>query len=292
MLIRCESGSSDGLQNRLHGFDSHPDLKKMKKAALVLTLLVVFVFLAPYVKAQDFDFNKAYQDYVYTQTLYDQAYSDYEGAKDFYLKNQTLTLKEETRKKTLAMLRARDEVERVYLAALRMKLLEIKVAVPAKLDSEIEWYKNHKDGYKDSDPLEDLFKKSKEVEDRYKSDTSIVIYDSLFNITIGEIDNLRVDHENIYKSIRETLDKNVADGKLKIDPFNRWITDIDLVIQNLKDNDEKAKKGIVKLYEGSYISPLSVYNSSISPFVSSTTLLTQLNGFLTEFLTSLDNQLK
>jgi len=262
----------------------------MKKAALLITLLG-FLVVAPKARAQDFDSEKAYQDYVYNLGIYRDTYSDYEKAKEFYLKNKTLTLKEEARKKTLAMLASRDELERVYLSAIRMRLLETKVPAPDKLDSEIEWYKTHRQSYKDSDPLEDLFGKSKESEARYKTDTSVVIYNSLFGITLGEVGNLRVEQENIHKSIREKLDKNIAEGKLKIDPFNRWLTDIDLVIQNLKDNDEKAKKGIAKLYEGSYISPLSVYNSAVKPFVSSTTLLTELNSFLTEFLTSLNNQL-
>ncbi|MEK7550570.1 MAG: hypothetical protein AAB535_02190 [Patescibacteria group bacterium] len=265
----------------------------VKKTVLFLTLFLIsnFCFLVPKTHAQEFTFDKAYQDYVYTQTTYGRAYSDYERAKDFYLKNQTLTLKEDVRKKTYSMLRERDELERVYLAALRIKLIEIKVAVLPKLDSEIEWYKNHKESYKDPDPLENLFNKSKEVESRYKSDTYLVIYDTLFNITLGEMSNLRVSHEEVYKSIRENLDKNVSEGKLKIDPFNRWLTDIDLVIQNLKDNDEKAKKNISKIYEGSFVSPLSAYNSAVVPFVSSTTLLMQLNSFLGEFLTSLENQL-
>lgn len=268
----------------------------LKKTVLLVVFVFLFLCTAYYVpgttNAQEFNFEKAYQDYIYNLEIYQDSFLDYEKAKDFYLKNPTLTLKEEARKKTLLMLKERDELLRVYLAAVRIKLIETKIPVPEKLDSELSWYKDHKDQYKDTDPLEDLFNKSKEAESRYKTDTSFATYESLFNVTLGEIVNLRQDHESVYKSIRETLDKSILAGTLTIDPFNRWVTDIDLVVQNLKQNDEKAKLAITKLYRGSYVNPQSSYNSAIDPLVSSTALLNNLNSFLSEFLASLNSQLK
>ena len=70
----------------------------MRGLLLVVSWFISF-FLVSSAQAQEFDFTKAYQDYIYNQTIYEQAYSAYDEAKNSYLKNQTLTLKEEARKK-------------------------------------------------------------------------------------------------------------------------------------------------------------------------------------------------
>lgn len=268
----------------------------VKKTAFLIVFVFSFLCTMYYVlgtsRAQEFNFEKAYQDYIFTQTVYDQAYTAYKEAKNSYLKNPTLTLKEDARKKTHVMLVARDELIRVYLATIRIKLIETKVAVPGDLDSEIEWYKNHKDDYKDSDPLTELFIKSKQAQERHKSNTLKAAYGSLFNITLGEFIDIRTGHEEIYKTTKDKLDKNVSEGKLKVDPFDKWLTDINLVIQNLRDNEEKAKLEINKMYSQNYTSPITAYNSAVEPFISSISYLISLNNYLTEFSNSLSNQLK
>ncbi|KKU10691.1 MAG: hypothetical protein UX13_C0005G0004 [Candidatus Woesebacteria bacterium GW2011_GWB1_45_5] len=269
----------------------------MKKAAIITTILLSILFLPAGVGAQDFNFEKAYQDYVFTQGQYRNAYSDYEKAKDFYLKNQTLTLKEEARKKTLTMLRERDQMETVYLTALRLKILEIrgltgdqKNAIFGKIDTEVAWYQDHKAGYNDGASLEDLFNKSKEPESRYKTHTLPLIYESLFIITLGEQKTIGQDQENIYSALRTTIDENVKTGKLDMNPFNHWFSDIDLIIKNLTQNEERAKTQIQKVY-GQTLSPVSSYNTSLTTLSSSLNLLGQLNQFLIEVLTSIRNQI-
>lgn len=262
----------------------------MKKAALLLTLLVFLVFV-PKVVAQEFDFAKAYQDYVYTQTIYDAAHSDYDKAKNNYLKNPTLTLKEEARKKTYAMLIARDELFRVYLASIRIKLIETKVAVDVRLDDEIAWYQSHKATYKSDDPLEDLFGKSKESESRFKSHTSPIVYESLFNLSFGEIGNIRTAHEGVYKALKNSIDLGVSGGVLKLDPFNRWFTDIENVLKEFGVINSKSKARIAKMYEGSALEPKNAFNGAINDLAPAITKLTELNNFLTELLNSINTQL-
>jgi len=262
----------------------------MKKAALILSLFV-FLLLPPGAYAQEFDFAKAYQDFIFTQTEYDQADSDYEQSKNSYLKNPTLTLKEEARKKTLIMLKSRDELFRVYLSALRMKLLEIKFALPPKMDDEISWYKGHKEVYKDDDPLETLFSKSKESKSRFTSDTSFVIYESLFDISFGEIQNIRGDQEKVYSSLKNSIDLGVKEGILVIDPFNRWFTDIDSIITELDAINLKAKAKIAKMYGTSSILPKNSYNSAIADLIPATAKILELNQFLTEFLNAINARL-
>lgn len=266
----------------------------MKKTVLFfISLYTIFHILYTPVLAQDFDFNKAYADYTFNRDVYDQSNSEYEKAKEFYLKNPTLTLKEEARKKTLTMLRARDDLQRIYLTALRMKINEVggltqseKEGILAKLDSEVAWYQTHKESYSEADPLETLFVKSKESEERHKKPTTPIVYEALYLISLGQITGARLDHEVLYASIRGELEKNVSEGKLRIDPFNRWLTDIDGVIIDLKGEEEKSKLEIAKLYSQYYSNPANIFLTSVRNFEKSLEGLKKVNGFLNELLTS------
>lgn len=270
----------------------------MQKTALTLLVLsTLFTVLGTNVRAQTFDFFRAYQDYQYSLSVYNQSFSDFQDAKDFYLKNPTLTLKEDARKKTLTMLRNRDEMMRVYLTALRMKIVETsgfdesdKNKIFGKIDPEVAWYASHKANYKDDDPLEDLFGKSSESESRYKTNTAPVAYESLFDITLGQEQGLRSSQEAIYKNLRSIIDTQVSAGKLDINPFNRWFTDIEAVIQDLKKDETEGQTQIQKMYGQYYVQPLGIYNTAIGPLDKSVNFLSQLNGFLVEVATSLQNQ--
>lgn len=268
-----------------------------KTLSVVLVGLVVAVYVSKTTHAQDFNFDKAYQDYVYSLTLHSQAKSDYEKAKTFYLANPTLTLKEDARKKTLAYVLAQDEILRVYLQALRMKIIEIKGlnsqekdTVVAKLDSEIAWFKTHKEVFKEGDPLEDLFNKEKETESRYASDTAPIIYDALWTASYGEIASIRNLQEGVYKTLNNSINLGVSEGTLKIDPFNRWFSDIENMIKQMDSVNAKSKAKIVKLYDGSSFSPKSTYQSAIEELAPNTANLKQMNGFLEELLNTINSE--
>ena len=243
----------------------------MRKNILIFFTLVIITGLCPKKTfAQTFDANKAYQDYQYSLEVYNQANTSFENAKAFYLTNKTLTLKEEARKKLVTMLRDRDQLEIVYLTALRMKILQTNGSF-GKIDSEIEWYKNHISVYKDNDPTEDLFNKSSEAESRYKTDTSPIINEALFIISLGEETKIRQDHEDIYANLKSMItDPN---------PFNRWITDIDSVLVAIKQSEDLSKTQIQESYD-----------TAIETLDSSLQQLKQLNKFLIEVSTSINNQ--
>ena len=249
-----------------------------------------------FASAQTFDANKAYLDYQYSLDVYNQSNKTFVDAKDFYLTNKTLTLKEDARKKLLVMLRDRDQLEWVYLTALRMKTVETKGltddekgSMYTKIDGEIAWYKVHLDNYKDGDPAEDLFTKSDESQSRLKTTTLPIVYESLFTISLGEEIGIKNDHVDIYSNLRSIIDKGVADGKLDMNPFNRWFTDIGLVIDELKQNEDLSKTQIQKLYN-QYDSNSGAYNTATETLSTSIKPLSQLNRFLTEVLTSIKNQ--
>ena len=288
-----------GLQNR-HArvrFPLRPPKRQMNKklATTVISLLLLF-FVGSSVLSQNLSSEKAYSDYQFSQQVYSNSSADFEAARDFYLKNETLTLKEDARKKLLKMLRDRDQLELVYITALRTKIVESKGiddgnknSIFGLIDSEVAWYKDHQLNYKDGDPLEDLFNKSKESESRYKTDTLPIIYESLFLISLGDQVSIRVDNEAEYQGLKTLVANGVANGKLDMNPFNRWFSDIESVINILKTNEDKAKKQVSAIHSESY-SPSSTYNSSISTLEDSVVPLSQLNNFLIEVLTSIRNQ--
>lgn len=270
----------------------------MKKIALFVLLVASLFVLAPKSRAQDFNFEKAYQDYIFTQSNYADSFKAYQNAKDAYQKNSTLSLKEDARVKTLSMLKSRDELYKVYLTALRMKINETKglttdekVKQFERIDNEVAWFTSHQKNYSDSDSLENLFSRSKEVEDHYKLDTERRIYDALFNISLGEIIGLRLDHADTYTKVTKEIDQAVTDGKVRIDPFNRWFTDIENTTNEIKNQEDAAKTQIDRIYTEGYSQPATVFRTSGKPLGLAKDALLTLNSYLEELLTSFNSNL-
>jgi hypothetical protein len=271
----------------------------MKKTAIaILVFSILYLVLGTSIHAQDFDAPKAYADYQYQLSVYQKAYSEFQEAKSFYQGNPTLQLKSEARRKTLKMLKERDNLIVVYLTAIRMHIWESKGfdenqknAIYAKIDPEIEWYQNHIKNYLDSDEPVDLFNKSDESKSRLETNTTPIINEGLFDISLSQEIGIRLAHQQIFTDLKKYIDDQVAVGKLKIDPFNRWINDTDAVLQQLQKNEDSAVVKIQTLYSqnfgvgATYRNSVEILSSSISP-------LSQLNSYLTEMLISIQNQMK
>lgn len=281
----------------MRGSDSRSGLQFMKKSTLfiVLTIVAGLLFVKT-AQAQTFDFNKAYQDYQYIKTVYDQSYSDYQDARNAYQRNPTLSLKEEARKKTLTLLINRDQLLSTYLTALRTKIQEDtglsdddKNNIFGKIDAEVLWYNNDKSKYNTNDSLETLFGRSSESASRYKTNTILTIDESLIDIGLGEETSLRLNHEQTYSTIKSIIDAGVASGKLSMNPFNHWLSDIDTTDQLLKQNEAAVKTQVQKIYSQSY-SPQGSYEGSVNLLLGGIKPLSQLNEFLREIISFLKNQ--
>ena len=195
------------------------------------------------------------------------------------------------------MLRTRDQLLIVYLTNLRAKISETKGlsdadrgAIFGKIDTEVEWFTIHKTTYDNNDSLESLFTKSDEVKDRYKTSSSPILYESLFDISLGQEVGLRQDQETIYTTLRSTVEKDVASGTLNSNTFSRFFKDIDGVIADLKQNEDKAKTQIQLVYNNQYYTAVTGFNQATDTLTLSAKSLTQLNKFLTEVLASIKNQ--
>ncbi len=267
----------------------------MKKITVFTSILLTFIFVTN-ISAQSLTYERAYQDYQYNRTIYDQSFTEFQDAKNAYTANQTLRLKEEAKLKALNMLRNRDQLTVVYLTALRANLSEqpglegpVRDNIYTKIDQEVAWYSNHKTNYKDDDSIESLFAKSDEVKARYNSKTILIIDESLFDITLGQEKTLRQRHEQLYATLRGLIDQGVAAGKLTLNPFNHWLTDIDTTIATLKANEEKGLTQIQVIYSQSY-SPESDFDTALQTLSQSVKPLSQFNQFLTEISAYIQNQ--
>lgn len=273
----------------------------MKRCVLVLTLAFVLlysIFHIPLsnVYAQDLTAEKAYQDYQYQQSNYLNAEAEYKEAKTFYKKNPTLQLREEARKKTLNLVKSTDQLMIVYLTALRTQISETtgftadeKSAIYSNIDPEISWYQNHVNNYQDGDELGTIFTKSDESKARYTSFSKFVIYNTLFDITLSQQIGLRQDNLVVYNNLKDFINQQVSLGKLKIDPFNRWINDTDSVLQTLSQNETAAKAKIPSFYAKNF-SLNSTYEAGIQIVSRSVNPLSQLNNYLNEMLAYLEMQ--
>lgn len=267
----------------------------VKRQLIIFIATLFFVLNTKTAIAQTLTFDKAYQDYLYTRTVYEQSFKDFEASKNAYLGNPTLSLKDEAKQKTLVMLRNRDQLMATYLTSIRTKISEftsldsdIKQSILGKIDTEISWYINHKSNYKDDDQSETLFSKSDEAKTQYENNTTELIREALFDITLGEQQTLRLSQEEVYKNLKDIINVRVGEGILTLTPFNNWFNDIDRTIQTLKDNESKAKLEIQKMYTSS--NPSKAYESALGIFTTSIGQLAQFNQFLTEVLAYIKNQ--
>lgn len=243
----------------------------MRRIALFIFLFLLISLLSRNVivsstKAQDsaaidpsFDYDRAYQDYVYMGNVYRKAYDDYEIARNQYLKFETLTSRAKAQEKTYGMLKARDDVLGAYLTAIRMRLVEAiglvedeRAAMYSQIDPEVAWYIEHRNNYKSTDTLDDLVRKSDEASDHYKY-TEVVIYQTLSLVYTGKIYDLHNKTSGIVTELEakvaEIKEDDIDDGGIserRIYLIERWIEEMK---DRMSNTIEKLEIG--KSYYGS-----------------------------------------
>lgn len=262
---------------------------------MILSTLYL-VLCTKFVHAQAPSANQAYQDYQNQLTTYDDDYANYQSALTFYKKDPTLQLQEAARQSTLTMLKDRDLLVVVYLTALRSQIAETtgftddqKNAIYGKIDLEVVWYQTHITSYQITDDLPTLFTRSGESSSRYTTQTHPIIYESLFDISLSEEIGLRMAHQAIYNDLQNYINSLISQGKITIDPFTIWLNDTNNVLSTLNQNESLATGKISNLYTQNY-SLNQTYNSGVLALSNSTSPLMQLNNYLTEMLTTIQNQ--
>ena len=138
----------------------------MKKILLGLFISILFFsFSASKTLGEEvsvFNFEKAYEDYLYNLNLYRDSYHEFATAKEQYASYKTLTSKTLLLEQTINMLQKRDEALKTYLTALRLNLAETtgilnyeQNLLYLELDNQIAWLNNHKETVPSVASLED-----------------------------------------------------------------------------------------------------------------------------------------
>lgn len=238
--------------------------------------------------AQDFNFIKAREDYVFVEDNYRKNLSDLNVKKNSYRKNPTLSLKEEVRLSFYQFAKSRNNYIRSYLTLLRIKTLELnglnesqKSTIYSKIDPEVIWYEKRNNDYKELDTLEDIVNKIKEDVKRYENNKQI-IYFTLANINLGEIIDLKNNHTIIYGNLKKESNELIKLGRADAGLFDRWFRDIDQEVNDLSDIESKTKTEIDKIYGADEYLRNGGYKKAMEILDLSLASLLKLNGFVKE----------
>jgi hypothetical protein len=168
----------------------------MKQVCLFLLALSLLILATPVV-AQEFDSNKALNDYLYNYNLYRNDYSAFTSAKNEFLNYNTLTSENKALEATRKLLNQRAITVKTYLTAIRMKLKDMTSIINysqnlqyIKIDDEVTWIPQHQLEYASAGTIDDLLKSSAIFEARYPEMEALAIT-SLGQIVAQEEINLR-----------------------------------------------------------------------------------------------------
>jgi len=268
-------------------------MKHLPYVFLLSLFLIVYLFLPPISFSQDetpeFDFSRAYQDYLYTYSTYREAHDNYIVAREQYLNYKTLTAKTIAMEQTLDMLQKRDETIRTYLTALRMKMAETtgiadykQNTIYLKLDSEVGWYIEHRDKLSSAATLEDLLVNSEEAEDRFGK-SQLLAYQALGVILEGKENDLINQMDEQIEALKEKTSEIREKGDKDTTTAERWLLEAE---NKLTRGQEKIDQAINLLDE---MKPqdrnkAKIYTRSQELFQESHLYLKESNSFLKELI--------
>ena len=237
--------------------------------------------------AQDFTFNKAREDFVFTEDTYRKDLFDFNLKKASYQKNPTLSLKEELRGSLYKFIGTRNNYVKNYLTMLRLRGPELTYS---KIDSEVLWFDSRKNSYTNNTSLEDLLSKSKEEDAKYQTDTLPVIYLSLAHISLGEVKTVKSEHVKIYNNLKSEADNLVKLGRADAGLFDRWFKDIDQELNNITTIESNVLQEIEKIFGDDEYKRDSGYKNAIEELEPAKISLLKLNGFIKELENVLESK--
>lgn len=224
----------------------------MKK--IFLSILALAFLSVPSVSfAQNFDYNRAYSDYVFNTDLYNKSYAEYELARAAYMSTQTLAAKGQAQDATLKMLQNRDEMIKTYLTAIRLRIGETGGIAGTdqnlrytQIDREVSWWNSHKARLSSAGTLEDLIEDSEEAEDHY-GETEYAFYQGLSTILFGKLDKERGDLQKIVTDLKLKVEE-IKNAKNKdTQKIERWIIEVDNRIERSRAKIAEARNIMTKM---------------------------------------------
>ena len=258
------------------------------------SLLVASAYAQSSTPTPVFDFQKAYQDFVFNFDKYRSNHDEYELARSQYLQSQTLAAQAKAQEATYNMLFARDEAVRSYLTMLRTRLGEaVGVSVDrrdflfTKIATEVNWFTSHQSRLSSASSLEDQVSDSNEAKAQYDKATEVLIYDVLTEIALGKQYFLRQKQITIISDLESKLDQIRSDGQIDTGQIERWL----LETKNLVIRSEGKEQDALKLQTENAKSKnrSSIFNQIQFRVNESIQYLKDANDFLLETIKTIRN---
>lgn len=265
---------------------------------IIIAVTFIFLALAFDARAQDeiYDYQRAYQDYVFVFDEYQKAHSNYKLTRSQYLQAKTLVSETQAREKTALMLQSRDAVIVQYLTTIRLRLSEapgvpstVKSGLDSRLAAEISWFENHKSQLSSAGTLNDLVADSNEASEHY-AETEKLVYESLLAVSSGKVTILRNDMSNILSNTRQKVSSIASKGDHDVSSAGRWLEEIDLKVVRSLDKSIQAESDIQELYGKTNLKAdkrLEIYNSANSVLSESQSLLRDAINYMKEVINSI-----
>lgn len=262
---------------------------------LPIAFVLILFILVPRAHSQEsnlgeFNFQRAYADYIYNFDIYRKANLDYELYRSQYLQFKTLKSQENAYNATLSMLRGRDATVETYLTAIRKKLDETpgadgakKEVLFAKIDAEVAWHQDHADSLPSAGTLEDLVGDSDEAKGKFQADTPL-FYETLVAVSGGKVIYLRGRQETVLSLLKEKISEIRENGDKNTQILERWVLDTEEKIVRSREKESEAYSLIAKAGRGS---SSAAYNEALFKLKEAYQYLKEANSYLAEIITEI-----
>ncbi len=258
----------------------------------IVLIVIMFLFSPGPLKAQEITSDSLYQEYLSSQEKYSKEHSEYLLARSQYRQAGTLAAETKARGETSQMLAARDEVFRTYLEALRSRLLgtqsiseNTKNGLSSRLESDMQWYANHRDRVSSAGTINDLVNDSKEASDHYNETTVPIVYETLIVVPMARVSELRRQLSVIVSDLRGVVNTVADDGVHDVSNTDRWFIQIDGKINRSIDKELEAQAQLQALQNPERkTNYASAYGSSMTYITESHQFLKEASSFADEVI--------
>lgn len=224
-----------------------------------LLIVCLFSYLISPSFATTSEYNRAYQDYLYTFNQYRSAHQNYLTAKNKYSTYKTLSAKTEALNATAKMLELRDETLKTYLLAVRLKLAETAETTLSlsyfanmlyiNLEKETNWLADHQTKFSAAATFSDLLAFSSETENRQPR-IELLAYQALASSIGGQLKAASDETGANLQTLKEKVGLIREEGKMEIIIPERWLLEAENKYQLSLEKQNKAAQVISNLSAG------------------------------------------
>lgn len=259
------------------------------KKYITFLFTAALLFSLPIISyAQEFTFNKAYEDYTFIYSQYRQSHERYEQAKTVYLNSKNSATEKDAIEKTREMLSWRSKTITAYFTSLRMKLSENKGLSDGekqirfgRIDEEITWFNNQLASLETVNSLPDLLSYSSATESRYKKNSEALALQTIGYISLGKEkyfrDLIKAEAEKVKDQIRL---KKESDANRIFSAAENWLTDANARLSWLPENFIVATMNINLLTSSKDSNKIEAFRQAVKPLTLTRQFLKEAADYL------------